>query len=486
MKKEILAGTIALTLIPTLSIGAQKNEKPNIVFIFADDHSYECVGDIGRDKVITPNLDRLLKNGTHFTHAFNQGAWHGAVSVASRSMLATGANLWKVNDVIKTNNANQNDASYVHRPYWTEMIKKEGYDTYFTGKWHVNGVKVDEVFDTAKNVRGGMADQHDDCYNREFIEGTPDKWTSYDESYGGQWQGGKHWAEVVKDDAVEYMDMVKDSDNPFFMYLAFNSPHDPRQAPKEFFDKYSLDDITVSENFVGKYEFADDIGCSVKLRDERLAPFPRTEYSVKLNRKEYYAMITHMDHQIGEILDALEKSGKMDNTYIIYTADHGISIGDHGFLGKQNQYDASVRVPFIVVGPDVPKNKQIDDLIYVQDAMATTLDIAGSDGTEIVDFKSVLPLINDKKAEKRDAVYGAYMTLQRMIRTEEYKMIIYPDINVVRLYNIKKDPLEMVDLAKNSKYRKTLEQLFKQFKELQVEVEDKLDVTAAFNAFMAK
>ena len=108
-----------------------------------------------------------------------------------------------------------------------------------------------------------------------------------------------------------------------------------------------------------------------------LTPFPRTEYAVKVNRQEYYAIVTHMDKQIGIILDELEKSGKADNTYIFFTSDHGLAVGEHGLLGKQNMYDHSIRVPFIVTGPDIPANKEVSAGIYYQDVMASSLDIAG-------------------------------------------------------------------------------------------------------------
>ncbi len=475
MNKTILFATLVAPLAAPASLYAQA-DKPNIVFIFADDHCYDCVGALSQDKIYTPNLDNLLDRGTLFTHAFNQGAWNGAVSVASRAMLATGVNVWKAQDCVQQENVST----------WPLKMREAGYETYITGKWHVDGVKIDGQFDHAKNIRGGMATQSADCYNRLFIKGTPDKWQPYDTSYGGQFKGGKHWAEVVKDDAIEYIDMAKQSDEPFFMYLAFNSPHDPRQSPKEYVDMYNVDDILVPDNFLAQYPYADEVGCPKTLRDERLAPFPRTEYSIQVNRMEYFAMISHLDAQIGAIVDELERSGKMDNTYIIYTADHGLAVGDHGFLGKQNMYDASMRVPFIVVGPDVEAGKRIDDLIYVQDVMATALDWAGSEDAESVDFQSLRPQIEGRKKDivRRDAVYGAYLDLQRSIRTDEYQMLIYPDADVVRLYNIEKDPHAINDLAGDKKYHKTMKQLFAKLQALQPEMGDKLDLEGVFNKFI--
>ncbi len=478
MNKTLLFATFVAPLAAPAALFAATAEKPNIVFIFADDHSYNCIGSLAEDKIYTPNLDKLIERGTLFTHAFNQGAWNGAVSVASRSMLATGVNVWKAHDRVRQENV----------PTWSKHMREAGYETYITGKWHVDGVKIDGQFDHTEHIRGGMANQSADCYNRKFIKGQPDKWQPYDTSYGGHFKGGKHWAEVVKDDAKSYIEMAKESDKPFFMYLAFNSPHDPRQSPKEYVDMYNADDILVPDNFLAQYPYAAEVGCPKSLRDERLAPFPRTEYSILVNRMEYYAMISHLDTQVGAILDELEKSGKMDNTYIIYTADHGLSIGDHGFLGKQNMYDASMRMPFIVVGPGVEAGARVDDLIYMQDAMATALDWASSDALSSVDFQSLRPQLEGRKRDivRREAVYGAYLDLQRSIRTDEYQMMIYPAVKVVRLYNIKKDPNAMVDLAGDKKYRKVMKKLFAQFEELQAEMGDELQLADLFDDFIGE
>ncbi|MFI3287360.1 MAG: sulfatase-like hydrolase/transferase [Rikenellaceae bacterium] len=473
-------------------------ERPNVVFIFADDYAYNCMGSSGLDNIKTPNLDRLKASGTHFTHAFNQGGWNGAISAASRAMLITGENMWRaashsnyVPDLQKPNNWPQ-DAKPLETqeivPFgttWPEYMKMEGYDTYMTGKWHVE-VSPESVFDYAKNIRVGMPKQSEDCYNRLFLEGVEDAWQPYDTSYGGYWEGGKHWSEVLTDDALEYIGMAAMSDNPFFMYLAFSAPHDPRQAPREYVDMYPLDSVSVPENFMGEYPYKDSIGCRASLRDERLAPFPRTERSVQINRQEYYALISHLDTQVGIILDSLEATGKMDETYILFTADHGIAIGDHGFIGKQNMYDASMRVPLILSGPGIERGKEVDALVYLQDVMATALDLVGSEGVDSVDFCSLLPLaLGESGAEGRSAVYGAYTGLQRSVRDSEYKMIIYPEYDLVRLYNLVDDPLEMNDLAGDSAYRAKLEELFEKFKVLQSLTGDPLDLELFFERFMA-
>jgi choline-sulfatase len=323
-------------------------------------------------------------------------------------------------------------------------------------------------------------------YNREFIEGEPDTWSPYDKSKGGFWEGGKHWSEVLSDDGQYFLEQVSKSDKPFFMYLAFNAPHDPRQAPKKFVGMYPLKNITVPENFLPSYPYNEHAGASKKLRDERLAPHPRTPFSVRTNLQEYYASITHLDAQVGHILKSLEATGKADNTYIIFTADHGLAVGDHGFMGKQNMYDRSMRVPLIITGPGLEKGKKVTAPVYFQDIMPTTIELTGSDIPEHVAFKSLLPLATGKtNVGSYPAIYGAYTYLQRMYRTEKYKLILYPNANVVRLYDMEKDPYEMNDLAEaKNKPVKLMKQLFNEFLALQKEVGDEVDVTKVLNNFL--
>lgn len=444
-----IAALVALT-ISGGQLTLEASEQPNIVFIFADDMSYETIGAAGMLDIDTPHLDTLVESGASFTHAYNMGSWSGAVCVASRTMLNTGRFVWDAQRTDLSSNAANNGM-------WSQRMKEAGYQTYITGKWHV-AADAASLFDVAKHIRKGMPKQTPEGYNRpKSPEDYANGWKPWETKYGGFWEGGTHWSEIVANDSVEYLETAAKSDKPFFMYLAFNAPHDPRQAPKEYVDRYPLERIQMPENFLEQYPYADKI-CGLKLRDEKLMPYPRTEYAVKVNRQEYFALITHMDDQIGRILDAVKATGKADNTYIIFTADHGLAVGHHGLTGKQNMYDHSVRVPFMVVGPDVEPGVQIDTPIYLQDLMATSLDLAGA-STEDIDFKSLLPLLRGDRSEHYSAIYGAYLNRQRMVTQGDWKYISYPTAKVERLFNLKKDPNEMNDLASNPEYTSKLEEL---------------------------
>lgn len=470
--------------------------KPNIVFIFTDDQTYSSINALGNKEIITPTMDKLVHEGVTFTHAYNMGSWSGAVCAASRAMLNSGRFVWRANKFRK--NWYKNDSI---NQTWGKIMEAQGYDTYMTGKWHVDA-KAHLAFQNTKNVRGGMPkdtwDHHAMVekfkknpeyrksgseaimpigYNRPKNKDDKD-WTPTDTKFGGFWKGGQHWSEALKDDAIGFINTAKDKENPFFMYLAFNAPHDPRQAPQEYQDMYALENISVPVSYLPENPYRHGIANSNDLRDEALAPFPRTKFAIKTHIKEYYASITHVDAQIGMIVDALKQSGKMDNTYIIFTADHGLAMGRHGFLGKQNLYDHSIRPPMIILGPDLPKGKKVDADVYLQDAMATAIDLTGAKKPSYIEFNSFLDIAKgDRKESHYKSVYGAYLSVQRMIRKDGYKLLIFPEIEKVLLYDLKNDPEEMTDIANNPENKEKVKSLFKELLQLQKEMDDPLDIS---------
>ncbi len=478
----------SVTLLAAGMLPSPAADRPNVLFLFADDQCYETVRAFGLTDIDTPNLDRLVEGGTTFTHAHNMGSWSGAVCVASRHMLNTGAFVWHAeqisNRIGTTGKPKAGDQGTTGWPdfqekglMWSQLMEKAGYDTYFTGKWHVKA-DANRIFKTARNIRGGMPQQTPEGYNRP-IEGRPDPWSPHDPKFGGFWEGGKHWSEVVGDDAVDFLKMAGESENPFFMYIAFNAPHDPRQSPKEYVDRYPLDRIAMPENFLPEYPHKDQIDNPAKLRDEALAPFPRTEYAVKVNRQEYYAIITHMDAQIGRILDALEAGGQAENTWIFFTADHGLAVGQHGLMGKQTLFDHSVRVPLMVKGPGVKAGARIDAPVYLQDVMPTALELAGAEKPSHVQFRSLKPII-EGRADGYDAIYGGYLKSQRSVVLGKHKLILYPKVPKVLLFDREKDPLEMKNLAEAPEHAALIRELAARLKALQTETGDTLDLSATF------
>jgi choline-sulfatase len=394
-------------------------------------------------------------------------------------MLVTGRSLWRAHAIYE-----RTDEERAAGRLWPQRMSGAGYDTYFTGKWHIR-TDAERVFDVAKNIRPGMPRDTPEGYNRP-ITGQPDLWNPSDPKFGGFWAGGTHWSEVAADDAIGFLDAAKRLEKPFFMYVAFNAPHDPRQSPGEYVDQYPLDRVEVPDNFLPEYPHKEDIGCGAALRDEKLGPFPRTRQAVKVHRQEYYAMITHLDAQIGRILDALQESGQADNTWIFFTSDHGLAVGHHGLFGKQNMYDHSLRVPFVVTGPGVSADAKISAPIYLQDVMATALELAGAPKPEEVEFHSLLPLLRGESSPAaRDAIYGAYLQLQRAVIHDGWKLILYPKAGVARLYHVAADPDELRDLAGDPAHAERRQALFDRLLALQRELADPLDLTASYPDFQA-
>jgi len=237
---------------------------------------------------------------------------------------------------------------------------------------------------------------------------------------------------------------------------------------------YPADDIKLPDSFQPQHNL--DQG-DYFVRDEMLLPFPRTEKETQSFIGEYYAMVTHLDTQVGLILDAVEKSGEADNTIIIYTADHGLAVGKHGLTGKQNQYDHSIRAPFIMSGKGIPKGKEVNGMFYLNSAFPTTAELAGIEIPDSVDAPSIVPLINGEKEQMFENIVGSYRMYQRMIRNNNFKLIYYPITKEMQLFNLVDDPEEMTNLVTNRKYSDMVNTMFEQMKTELKLIDDPIDFT---------
>jgi len=186
-------------------------------------------------------------------------------------------------------------------------------------------------------------------------------------------------------------------------------------------------------------------------------------------------------------LAQLEASGQSENTIVIYTADHGLAMGRHGLLGKQNQYDHSVRAPFVVKGPNIPAGKTATGMFYLNSVFPTAAELAGLAIPESVDAPSIVPLIKGEKDAVYDNIYGGYRHMQRMVRSQDYKLIYYPLIKRTQLFDMKADPLEMNDLSQQPQYQAKISTMMVQLEDWQEIVEDPLDLDepeASYDAFL--
>jgi arylsulfatase A-like enzyme len=257
------------------------------------------------------------------------------------------------------------------------------------------------------------------------------------------------------------------------LYVGFNSPHDPRQALREFIERYPSARVEVPPNCLPEHPFDNGF---LRGRDELLAPFPRTREAVQVHRSEYYAHTTYMDEQIGRILDALDASAAVDNTYIILTADHGLAVGQHGLMGKQNMYDHSIRMPLLVAGPGIKPGARVDHMVYQHSVFATTCEFAGVPVPATVEFPSIADLVKGRGSEKHDAIFSHYQEFQRAVRTRQHKLVVYPQVGVTQLFDLKADPWETKNLADEKSHQTLKRSLLERLRRFQADLGDDVKV----------
>jgi arylsulfatase A-like enzyme len=410
--------------------------KPNILFLFADDQRADALGAADNTYIKTPHIDKLAQAGTRFTNGYVMGGHHGAVCAPSRAMLMSGRSLFHVYDRLEG------------VPTMPQHFAKNGYETFGTGKWHNGGATFEASFQKGKHVfLGGMSD-HEKVPCREL---GPDGKLTKPTIKG-------YSTDLFAQAAIDYINEYArgSQSKPFFCYVAFTAPHDPRSPNNEFSGMYTDQSIPLPGNFMALHPFAFD---QLDVRDENLAPWPRTPEIIQASLADYYGIISHMDKKIGEIIESLKANGLYDNTIIVYAADNGLAIGSHGLLGKQSLYEDCVKVPMILTGPGIPSGRVSDALVYLYDLFPTLSNLSGLPPPPGVDGKDLTPVIKGSSTGVRTSLYTAYRNTVRAIRTREWKLIRYPDRNYTQLFNLKQDPLEINNLSAHPKYQSMLVEL---------------------------
>jgi arylsulfatase A-like enzyme len=376
--------------------------KPNVIFLFADDQRADTIGALGNPHIKTPNLDQLVRSGFVFRNTYCLGANVPAVCTPSRNMLLSGRAFFRW----------QGPQAQPDMPNFPTWMKAAGYETYHHGKRGNTSPAIQALFDHNKYV----VDQED------RTSGEP--------------------CRTIVDEAIGFL-KGRPKDKPVFMYLAFSNPHDPRVAAQKYMDLYERDKIPLPKNYLPLHPFNNG---EQFVRDELLAPFPRTEADVRQHLHDYYAVISAMDHHIGRLLTALKELGIYDNTVFIYSADHGLAIGSHGLFGKQNLYEAGMKPPLVFAGPGIPRG-ETQALVYLLDIFPTACDLVGADIPSGLDGKSLKPVIEGRSSGVRDTLFLAYREVQRAVRDTRYKLIRYPQVNVTQLFDLQTDPDELTNLA---------------------------------------
>ena len=416
-------------------------QRPNILFLFADDQRADTIAAHGNPHIQTPNLDRLASTGFSFRKNYCAGSFSGAVCVASRAMLMTGQHWMNLpREKPRTNwGANQTLPA---------LLKSRGnYQPFIIGKWHNGKKTLDQSFSNGRSVyMGGMADHT----NFEVQDLTKGKLSTKRHAPGFS-------STTFADEAISFI-QTAETKNPFFLYVSFMAPHDPRNPPQKYRKIYYSDRPPLPPNFLPLHPFQ-NAPQVISGRDESLAPWPRTKKMISDQLCEYYGLVTHLDEQVGRILYALEQSEHARNTIIIFTADHGLAMGSHGLLGKQNLYEQSMQCPLIFAGPGIPQGKESNAFTYVHDLYATLCAMAHLEPENKIDSLNLKPIIDEKVTSIRESLFLPFQDNQRTVNNGKWKLHLYPQVHHQLLFDLEIDPHEINDLSNNPKYTDQVREL---------------------------
>lgn len=430
---------VLITLLMSISghASAANAKRPNILFILVDDQSpfdLKCYN--AQSPLETPNIDRLAREGMVFDGAYHMGSFSGAVCTPSRHMIMSGRTVWHLPIAPQ---AMQKGLCPPNLEQQTipAVFNRAGYATMRTCKQGNSYEAANKLFTVRHDAtkRGG----------------TPET--------GSAWHG---------DRVMEYLQHRKSSKEtkPFLIYFGFSHPHDERDGTPELLAKYGAVNHTgvdapppanpkqpkLPPNYLPAHPFHHG---HPGLRDEVAVSGVwerRDEQTIRNELGREFACSENIDIQIGRVLQKLEESGELENTYVIYTADHGMAIGRHGLQGKQNLYQHTWRVPFIVRGPSIQAGSRVEGNIYLLDVLATVCDLAGIAAPETNEGISFKPVLIGQKPTVRDVLYGVYnggtKPGMRSIKQGDWKLVKYDvmdgDVRQTQLFNLKDNPEEFL------------------------------------------
>ena len=462
---------------------SKKPKRPNILYIIVDDQSpFDFKFYNPRSQLDAPVIEKLAAQGMVIDGAYQMGSWVGGVCNASRRMIMSGRTVWHIpGSPFRKPPANRNARdpklvpSDLAQSTLPAVFNRAGYDTMRTCKWENSYEAANKLFTVRNDAtkRGGTADT------------------------GSAWH-----AERVLDYLSE-REKTKDED-PFLIYFGFSHPHDPRNGTPELLKKYGAvnhrnkatlppanpKQPNLPINYLPKHPFHHG---HPGLRDAVKVPGVwerRDESTIRNEIGRQFACSEYIDQQIGRVLTKLKAMGELDNTYIVYTADHGMAIGRHGLQGKQNLYEHTWRVPFVVKGPGIKPGSRAQGNFYLLDTLATLCSLAGIKAPATNEGLSLKPVLMGREQTIRDTLYGVYSggtkPGMRSVRRGDWKLIKYDvmegTVRKTLLFNLKENPHEFIqehhalrkaakpqpsayNLAENPKYaakRKEMEALLLQ------------------------
>jgi choline-sulfatase len=425
-----------------------KTKPANLLFIFSDQHKREMLGHSGHSVVRTPNLDQLCQQGVHFTNAYT----NCPICVPARASLATGR---YVNEIGAWDNA----APYTGtNPSWGHRLTEQGYQVTTVGKLHYRDDSDDTGFPDKRlslNVLNGIGDVYSLIRERNMpVKGSGR--ARLLEAGAGESSYTKYDCAITQEAMKFLREEAHSHEKPWVLFVSYVSPHFPLIAPQEYYDQYPLDSIEIPRQYDLKNrpihpaieEYRRVNGLADELDDN----------TVRKAIAAYYGLCSFLDAQIGEVLSVLRESGLDESTNIIYTSDHGDTMGEHGVWFKSTMYEGSAGIPFIMAGPDLPKGKTVEQNISLVDCFPTILESVGAELTEEdrdIPGISLFPLAKGEAVPQR-TIFSEYhasssLTGVFMIRDDRYKYVHYIDYPP-QLFDLKEDPHELDDKASNPDY----------------------------------
>jgi len=460
----------ARTALASLSIGylltsGIAGEKPNVLLIVADDLRPEpgCYGGLGE----TPQLDALAESGMRFDRAYCQKA----VCWPSRNSFFSGlmpANLGKANHE-RTFRASHPEIDSL--PQW---FKKHGWYTASFGKILHNGQDDPESwsqphFDSPPlhYARPENADKHP-IINRHAPENKANPLFESADVADDAYEDG-----LIAEAAVSELERRAESDDPFFLMVGFHKPHSPFNAPKKYWDLYDREAVPLSlspkpplhaplkfvfheSNYLRSFADFPDSG-----------PIPETTSREAIHA--YLACVSYVDALTGQLLAALEATGKTDETIVIFTSDHGYQLGDHGLWSKHTTFELATRIPLIFSGPGVDQNAETDALVELVDLFPTLCDLADLDKPPHLEGRSFSNVLVDPEADVRESAYSEFSrggATGRSIRTNnrrytEWRDTTSDELRARELYLHDRDPIESENVAARADLKDEIENLAK-------------------------
>jgi arylsulfatase A-like enzyme len=422
------------------------------------------LGSAGHPLLKTPNLDRLATEGVRFTRAFTPNP----ICTPSRAALLTGQDCWT------------NGCYFFGMPirsqskHFAQLLSKAGYETFYTGKWHNDGLPSQRGFTSGKYIGGGGPGTggHSKPNVRDFGD-------------RNKYQIERFDSELFTDAAVEFIDSHQPDSKPFLLFVSYMTPHDPWTPPCKYAKMYKPQAIDLPPNFMPRpmnnskpFKYYTDWH-GTNLRDEKqMVPFPRTPEGVRDVRSRYYGTITHDDEQIGRILRKLDEKQLTKNTLVIFLADHGISLGAHGISGKQTMHEEGIRLPLIMRYPKLRRGSvENSKLVSLIDIFPTICEAAGIAVPDSVEGKSLLDLYNRQGRWDRKRIFASFVSPTRhrlnirCIRTERHKLVHHLTTDEIELYDLEKDPYELENLSGRKRFTKLKKQLMAQLSGWRTKIE---------------